>query len=139
MGRIILISIAITFFVMGHSTLLHFKTVESRKFPAFNILFPWPKTGRFVSVLCLFVALCMFLAAFFLPGVRMTPHPDTWKGVLIFAVFPSICYGAYILAGLRKEEGEIFFNADLVKDAWKYPILFMAIVNLIFYLFNWRL
>ncbi len=134
----LLIGVACLFFILGHSTLLSFKSKELSVMPISEAVFPWPKKGKFVSVLCLGLSLASILLIFFLPPeTKFWASASAWKIFSIFAVFPSVSYACYLTRRIRKQpEGLLFFPSDATRLEWLLPIIIGALISLLFWIFK---
>ncbi len=57
----LLIGFTSLFFILGHSTLLYFREKDSERIPIADVIFPWPKNGKFASILCLALSFASFV------------------------------------------------------------------------------
>lgn len=117
MTLIFLLGLATVFVVTGHSTLLHFRAQELAVLPVDDVLFPKPRRGVFVSVLCFAVALiCVVVAIALIPkgaaGIQSSQRVDALKLFMVFIALPVGCYGTFLARRLRRSEaGRVAFHS----------------------------
>lgn len=125
----LLIGFGCVFFILGHSTLLFFKGKELPVMPIGEAIFPWPKKGKFVSVLCLGLSLVSIFLIFYLPPETQYSS-SAWKIFSLFSVFPSIIYAGYLAKRVRKKpEGLLYFPSDATRQEWSLPIIVAVFVS----------
>lgn len=130
----LLIGFGCMFFILGHSTLLFFKSKELPSMPIGEAIFPWPKKGKFVSVLCLGLSAASFFMMFSLPSEIQS---SAWKIFFIFAVFPSVIYTSYVVKRIRKQpEGLLYFPSDATRQEWSLPLIISVFVSALFWIFK---
>jgi hypothetical protein len=134
----LLIGVGCIFFILGHSTLLFFKSKGSTSMPIVDAIFPWPKKGKFVSVLCLGLSAVSFILMFSLPSeIQSSVSHSAWKILTIFAVFPSAVYALYLVKRIRNQpEGLVYFPSDATRQEWSLPLLISAFVFVVFWIFT---
>lgn len=134
----LLIGIGCLFFILGHSTLLFFKSKELFSMPVRDAIFPWPKKGKLVSTLCFGLTATSFLLIFYLPSeIQSSVSHSSWKILVIFAVFPSVIYALYLSKRIRRQsEGFLYFSSDATRQEWSVPLLISAFCFILFWLFK---
>lgn len=132
----LLIGFGCVFFILGHSTLLFFKGKELPVMPIGKAIFPWPKKGKFVSVLCLGLSVASIFLIFSLPPeTQSSASSSAWKILSIFAVFPSVIYASYLAKRIRKQpEGLLYFPSEATRQEWSLPIVISVFVSAIFWI-----
>ena len=134
MSTSFLIGMACLFFVIGHSTLVHFLIKESPSRTIINIIFPWPRNGKSIPILCLLISLlCVFLLII-TPGDFMINSKSGWKLIFIFAVFPIVFYVLYIAKRIYKETGSfIFRETEFDRTDWVWPLILSVTISVVFW------
>ena len=132
----LLIGFGCVFFILGHSTLLFFKGKELPVMPIGKAIFPWPKKGKFVSVLCLGLSVASIFLIFSLPPENQSSASSSaWKILSVFVVFPSVIYANYLARRIRKQpEGLSYFPSDATRQEWSLPIVISVFVSAIFWI-----
>lgn len=132
----LLIGVGCIFFILGHSTLLFFKSRELPSMPIGEAIFPWPKKGKFVFVLCLGLSVASIFLIFSLPPeTQSSASSSAWKILSIFAVFPSVIFASYLAKRIRKQpEGLLYFPSDATRQEWSLPIVISVFVSAIFWI-----
>jgi hypothetical protein len=127
----LLIGFSCVFFILGHSTLLFFKSKELSAMPIREAILPWPKQGKFVSVLCLVVSVASIFLMFYLPPENeSSPSSSAWKILSIFVLFPSAIYANYLATRL------VYCPTDPTPQEWSLPIAISVFVSVIFWIFK---
>ena len=134
----LLIGVGCIFFILGHSTLLFFKSKELPVMPIGEAIFPWPKKEKFVSVLCLGLSVASIFLIFSLPPeTQSSASSSAWKILSIFAVFPSGIYASYLVKRIRKQpEGFLYFPSDATRQEWSLPIIISVFVSALLWIFK---
>ncbi|HYP84609.1 hypothetical protein [Variovorax sp.] len=134
----LLIGFGCVFFILGHSTLLFFKSKELSVMPIQKAIFPWPKKGKFVSVLCLGLSAASIFLIFSLPPDNQYLTPSSaWKILSILAVFPSVIYISYLVKRIRKQpEGLLYFPSDAARHEWSLPIIVSVFISFLLWIFK---
>lgn len=132
----LLIGFGCVFFILGHSTLLFFKGKELSVMPIGEAIFPWPKKGKFVAVLCLGLSVGSIFLIFSLPPENQSSASSSaWKILSVFFVFPSVIYANYLARRIRKQpEGLSYFQSDATRQEWALPIIISVFVSAIFWI-----
>jgi hypothetical protein len=132
----LLIGFGCVFFILGHSTLLFLKGKELSVMPIGEAIFPWPKKGKFVSVLCLGLSVGSIFLIFSLPPENQSSASSSaWKILSVFVVFPSVIYANYLAKRIRKQpEGLSYFPSDATRQEWSLPIIISVFVSAIFWI-----
>jgi hypothetical protein len=132
-------SFAVFVFVIGHSTLVHFVFEESRGnvVPLAEGIFPWPKRGRTVSIMCFAVSAILVFMSF--KAFPQKVAESNWDGASIFALslggFPTVWYLTYLLRRVRRCDrpgsGLPFGFDPRPADGleWKFPVALCAVIN----------
>lgn len=133
-----LIGLGSLFFMLGHSTLLFFKSKELILMPLKNAIFPYPKQGKTVSFLCLALSVMAFVIAILLPNDLRS---SSWRSSLVilstFCVVPCGIYLVYCFKRIRRDSnGFVFLPSDATKLEWSLPLLISAFVNILFWIFR---
>jgi hypothetical protein len=130
----LLVGIGCMFFVLGHSTLLFFKGKDSQLIPIKQAIFPWPRKGKSVSILCLALsATSFFLNSYLAPEAQSAFSHSAWKILIVFAAAPSVIYAAYFLRRIRKTPNGLFFSpSESTEREWLAPLLISVFVSLVF-------
>lgn len=138
MAAFFLIGIACFFFIVGHSTLLHFKSEDLSSMSIAEVILPWPKKGKFVSVLCLGLSGASLILL--LLGNSDADRPvsiSAWKVLIIFAVLPSFIYGSFLFRRVRKTpQGILYFPSPVSEKEWALPLMISAAVSALSYFFE---
>jgi hypothetical protein len=140
MVTISLAGIGMFFFVIGHSSLLYFLIDGSQEnvVPIRAALLPRPIRGRVVSYLGLLCASLFW-------GILVVGRPadfdfyssNHWFRLLCFVGFPLLLYLNYFLRRVSRQDGQIVFR--MVQPTAKehtYPILIIALLNILYSIFN---
>ena len=134
----LLIGFTSLFFVLGHSTLLYFREKELQIIPITDVIFPWPKNGKFVSVLCLTLSFATFVLMLSL-GLDINTGIIflNWKILFILVFFPIGFYLNYLYRRINKNlEGKFYFVSAVNQDDWRFPIFFSVCISFIFWIFT---
>jgi hypothetical protein len=134
----LLFGLASLFFVLGHSTLLFFRAKEVATISLKGLILPWPKSGKFVSLLSLFVSLCCTgNLIYFAITSRLDSNGVSWRVVFALAIVPIFFYGNYIFCRLRFRENEVIFVCkESNKLEWIVPMLLAPVVSLGYWIFK---
>jgi hypothetical protein len=132
----LLIGFGFVFFLLGHSTLLFFKGKESPVMPIREAIFPWPKKGKLVSVLCLGLSVgSVFLIFSLPPDNQSSASSSAWKILSVFVVFPSVIYANYLAKRIRKRpEGLSYFPSNATRQEWSLPVIISVFVSAVFWI-----
>ena len=127
----LLIGLGCLFFILGHSTLLFFKSKDLSSMPIRDAIFPWPKKGKLVSILCLGLSAASFFLMFSLPSeIQSSVSHSEWKIWVIFTVFPGVSYALYLSKRIRNQpEGLMYFSSDLTRQEWSLPLIISAFIS----------
>ncbi len=136
MGVIFLLfGLGCVFFIVGHSLLLHFKTKDSAEVPLSDALLPWPKNGRFVSLLCFSLSFLMLSSLPWFFPVRSGASAGAWKILFIFIIFPVGSYAYFFARRIRRtSEGLVFVSPRPGDNDWKIPLIIVIAVNASYYI-----
>lgn len=131
-----LTGMAFIFFIMGHSTLLFFKSKENSSIPIINLILPWPKNGRMISFICIVLSFIFLFTALFLPHEANEQKSHySLQITLVLIIIPGCIYTSYILKRIyKKPEGFLFISSEAKKIEWSTPLFFSAIVSFLFWL-----
>jgi hypothetical protein len=134
----LLLGLASLFFVLGHSTLLFFRSKEVATIPLKGVFLPWPKSGKTVSLFSLFVSLfwigCLI---YFAITSRFDSNGVSWKVVFAFVIVPIFFYGNYIFWRLRFRDNEVIFVCnETSKLEWIIPMLLAPVVSFGYWIFK---
>ena len=134
----LLIGFGCVFFILGHSTLLFFKSKELSVMPIQEAIFPWPKKGKVVSVFCLGLSVASICLIFSLPPENQyLASSSAWKILSILAVFPSVIYTSYLVKRIRKQpEGLLYFPSDAARQEWSLPIIVSVFISFLLWIFK---
>lgn len=104
--------------------------------PLADMIFPWPKNGKVVSLLCLGLSIgCLFLAIALPSNLHASGWSAMWKIIGVLIVFPTVIYGSYLYRRVHKTpEGYLFVESDAKRLGWTVPLLIAAVVNLLAWL-----
>ena len=133
-----LIGMGCLFLILGHSTLLFFKSKDLPSMPIRDAILPWPRKGRSVSVLCLGLAVASFFLILLLPSEsRFLASHSAWKILVTFAVLPSVIYANYLSRRIRKKsEGLLYVASDARPREWSLPLVISAFVFVLLWTLN---
>ena len=133
-----LFGIGFLFLIVAHSTLLFFKSKNSSSMPIAEMIFPWPKDGRLVSILCLSLSATSFFFMLHLPYDLHYPiTTSAWKILAIFFIFPSIIYSFYIIRRINKNtEGFLYLSPHEKNREWAIPMIISAAISILFFILN---
>jgi hypothetical protein len=134
----LLFGLGCLFFVIGHSTLLYFKSRGISSLPIRQALLPWPKQGRIVSLLCLALSIgWLLLAIASLPSEPVLPSGSSLKILVVFAVAPCAVYLIYFFRRIKRgPDGLSFCVSDPGRAEWSLPIVLGAAVSLVYWFFK---
>ena len=134
----LLIGIGFLFFILGHSTLLFFKSKDLPTMPIRDAIFPWPKKGKSVSVFCLGLSAASFLMIFYLPyEIQSSASHSALKILIVFAAFPFLVYALYVSKRIRRQAGGLVYcSSDATRQEWSIPLLISAFVFALFWFFK---
>ena len=134
----LLIGFSCLFFLLGHSTLLYFREKDSETIPIADVIFPWPKNGKFVSLLCLALSFSSFILMLLLTSdTNPTKIYSKWKILISLGIFPMVFYLIFICRRITKNsKGSLCFKSEVINDEWSLPILFSSCIAFIFWIFN---
>lgn len=134
----LLIGFGCVFFILGHSTLLFFKSKELSVMPIQEAIFPWPKKGKFVSVLCLGLSVASIYLIFSLPlENQYLTSASAWKILSSLVVFPSVIYISYLVKRIRRRpEGLLYFPSDAARQEWLIPIIVSVFISFLLWIFK---
>ena len=126
----LLIGIGFLFFILGHSTLLFFKSKDLPSMPIQDAIFPWPEKGKSVSVICLGLSAASFLMIFSrLYEIQSPFSHSALKILVVFAAFPGLVYALYVSKRIRRQAGSLFYCcSDATRQEWSMPLLILAFV-----------
>lgn len=127
----LLIGLSSMFFVLGHSSLLYFKVKEDGEIPIFSVFLPYPKSGKFVSFLSIFVSFVFLISFCFLLSVDDSFDGFNLKVFVVFCVFPLFAYCRYIMRGIKKKNGFLFFSEP--KSEWREIMALSAVISFLSY------
>lgn len=131
-----LLAISCLFFVIGHSALVHFKGEEVSHMSIRELLFPWPKRGKFLSLLCIGFCLLCLLLFLWLPSdlspSRVWPVLDI---VLVTGVAPVLMYSLYISRRIHRKSGVIaFYPSRATPMEWRIPLFIVAVTSILYFI-----
>lgn len=121
------------FFILGHSTLLFFRSQESPTLTVMELIIPWPKNGKIVSLLCIGIAIGFFIELLTITSdLKSTPFSITWKIILSMTVLPLTVYFLHIIKRLQKKSGVVTYSSsNATKHEWGTPIIFVVFISLL--------
>jgi hypothetical protein len=134
----LLFGLANFFLVIGHSTLLYFKTEECKDLPSIPLIeaiFPWPTKGKFVSILCLALSVMwLFLVCLVLMFERLKTgtFPSfmsmfSFEVLFGFCILPNTCYALYLFNRMCKQSGRwLFVPLHATQKEFQRPIMIVA-------------
>ncbi|MEI7431783.1 MAG: hypothetical protein WCL27_15125 [Betaproteobacteria bacterium] len=126
----LLLGLAILFFIVGHSTLLHYLTKERTSIGMKELFIPWPRTGKVVSVLCYCLSLLFVFLLIALPLKWNLESISSWKILFAMAMLPTAAYISFILRRIRKTgHGFIFDSTSTSNQEWKVILMIAVIVS----------
>jgi hypothetical protein len=136
MVSLFLFGIFTLFLIMAHSTLLFFKGKEDYIISMKDFFFPWPSSGKLVSILCMVICLLCLWLLFILPFDLSLSSVDSWKILMIMIVFPGVIYMNYLIRRLRIDHGKIFFHySDITHKEAQVPIFLSVGISFFLWLF----
>jgi hypothetical protein len=133
-----LLGFATIFLILGHSTLLYFKSVDGEELPLREMIFPWPKSGKLVSVLCLIIS-GIFMMVFWgkVKSIEDFYSEGAIRILIALVGVPTIMYMGFLKARLLRRNGHLVFSSKAVrKMEWSLPILAVAGISLYLFFFN---
>ena len=133
----LLIGFTSLFFILGHSTLLYFREKDSERIPIADVIFPWPKNGKFVSILCLALSFASFVLMLTLDlDLNNEKKFVHWKIITILVFFPIGFYLNYLYKRINKNsEGSLCFICSVGQEEWRFPWIFSVSISFIFLVF----
>lgn len=137
MVNILLFGLFVIFFIMGHSTLLFFRSRDLEMLSMRQLIFPWPKSGgRFVSILCFFVSLvALLLCAKYYKNFDFN-HRGAWRIAVSLIVGPCVIYMIYIFGRIRSRDGCYVFDPNKKPEQeWRWAMSVMIFLGLASMLF----
>lgn len=137
MASIFLFSIAFFFFFLGYTTLIHFKLSETQRpfLPIKEILIPWPRQGRLVSIICVALSTFFVFLSFSTYDVQWHFDLNSLKILLVFVIIPMCFYLIYILQHIKKiDKSTVFITSQKSGVSWQAPILASVVISLLYFL-----